>query len=87
MVTGTCPNDPGCISSFFFNSSTLCFTCNTQGNWNFIPDDKSKKCTCQKGFYFNSLSETCISRCGDGIKVFEEDCDDDNLISGDGCTN
>ena len=29
----------------------------------------------------------CVSRCGDGLIVLAEECDDFNLIDGDGCSS
>jgi proprotein convertase subtilisin/kexin type 5 len=40
---------------------------------------------CTNGYYANASASQCISRCGDGIKVDSEDCDDGNNIDGDGC--
>ncbi len=53
---------------------------------NFEFSIKIKKCVCQKGFTFNTSDDTCMGKCGDGIKVASEDCDDGNLNFGDGCS-
>ncbi|KAM3127348.1 hypothetical protein pb186bvf_020548 [Paramecium bursaria] len=51
---------------------------------NIIP--QNGKCfNCQTGFY--QVGYICQSECGDGIKTYEEECDDGNLQNGDGCSN
>lgn len=44
---------------------------------------------CHSGWVPNSLTspETWIEICGDGLKVGSEKCDDENTLSGDGCTS
>ncbi|CAI2385601.1 unnamed protein product [Moneuplotes crassus] len=47
-------------------------------------------CTqCAAGFYQDDPTnpENCISRCGDGLEVGTEKCDDNNIMSGDGCAH
>uniref|UniRef100_A0A6B2KX99 PARP catalytic domain-containing protein n=1 Tax=Arcella intermedia TaxID=1963864 RepID=A0A6B2KX99_9EUKA len=44
-------------------------------------------CTCyQKGWTKNPITNLCESTCGDGIIVDNEECDDNNTLSGDGCS-
>ncbi|CAK74180.1 unnamed protein product (macronuclear) [Paramecium tetraurelia] len=40
---------------------------------------------CEHGYYFNYYNNACESQCGDGIIVYDEDCEDDNYIEFDGC--
>ena len=40
-----------------------------------------------KGFYYDHQSEECQPICGDGLKISPEECDDSNLVIGDGCDN
>ncbi len=44
---------------------------------------------CTGGSYKSSASDTCsvFSQCGDGIVSGTEECDDGNVINGDGCSN
>ncbi|CAI2376582.1 unnamed protein product [Moneuplotes crassus] len=44
---------------------------------------------CQPGFYQNDAAnpETCVTRCGDGLKAGSEKCDDGNTQNGDGCSS
>ncbi|CAD8144613.1 unnamed protein product [Paramecium pentaurelia] len=46
-----------------------------------------KKCAfCEEtqGLYTNK--QKCVSKCGDGIKIYDEQCDDGNIINKDGCS-
>jgi cysteine-rich repeat protein len=29
----------------------------------------------------------CVATCGDGITVWQEECDDGNVVDGDGCSS
>ncbi|KAM3137487.1 hypothetical protein pb186bvf_010460 [Paramecium bursaria] len=43
------------------------------------------KCNnCENGYYYGD--NQCLSRCGDAIKTIDEQCDDGNTQSRDGCT-
>ncbi|CAD8205816.1 unnamed protein product [Paramecium pentaurelia] len=69
--------------------SINCLECMDQAN-NCIsckfPQQKNQKCQlCQSGYYADEINGTCLNKCGDYIKVNEEECDDGNLIKGDGC--
>ncbi|CAD8148167.1 unnamed protein product [Paramecium octaurelia] len=41
--------------------------------------------TCFTGYYL--INDMCYSQCGDGIMTDLEECDDGNLLNGDGCDN
>ena len=41
----------------------------------------------ENGFYCNTVGESCVTECGDGIKAVTEDCDDNNTNSNDGCSS
>ncbi|CAK70472.1 unnamed protein product (macronuclear) [Paramecium tetraurelia] len=40
---------------------------------------------CEHGYYLNYYINACESQCGDGIIVYDEDCEDNNYIEFDGC--
>ncbi|KAM3145899.1 hypothetical protein pb186bvf_001877 [Paramecium bursaria] len=51
-----------------------------------IQPDEFQRCSrCDQGFY--EQNEECVSQCGDGIKTDDEQCDDGNTSSSDGCSN
>ncbi|CAD8213269.1 unnamed protein product [Paramecium pentaurelia] len=51
-----------------------------------FPQQKNNKCQlCESGYYADEINGTCLNKCGDQIKVNEEQCDDGNLIKDDGC--
>jgi large repetitive protein len=65
-------------------SQETCLTCPA----NAISPTRSTKaedCVCTLGYY-GPPGGPCIPKCGDGLKVEEEGCDDSNLKSGDGCS-
>jgi cysteine-rich repeat protein len=47
--------------------------------------------TCNNGWYVNftvgNNYSTCETKCGDGILVGSEQCDDGNNVDGDGCNS
>ncbi|KAM3134120.1 hypothetical protein pb186bvf_013741 [Paramecium bursaria] len=57
-----------------------CLNCALQQQF---PDINSRCQGCDQGYYLKQ--DKCIQICSDGIKTDQEDCDDGNLISGDGC--
>ncbi|CAI2364405.1 unnamed protein product [Moneuplotes crassus] len=42
---------------------------------------------CPQGFPPNSARTSCEPLCGDGLRVKNEECDDGNLVDGDGCNS
>ncbi|CAD8130512.1 unnamed protein product [Paramecium sonneborni] len=58
-----------------------CLSCKFQQNQN----GKCSKCESEQGYFFNVLDKYCQPICGDQIKVYNEQCDDGNIIDGDGC--
>ncbi|MBN1609987.1 MAG: DUF4215 domain-containing protein [Polyangiaceae bacterium] len=45
------------------------------------------RCTCNEGYLRdNDDDKVCVVRCGDGIVLEDEECDDGNTYSGDGCS-
>lgn len=44
-------------------------------------------CSSLPGMRFQEESNVCIPISGDGIKIEPEECDDGNLIGGDGCSS
>lgn len=42
--------------------------------------------TCVTGYVVDS-SNTCVTKCGDGIIIGAEQCDDNNTADGDGCSS
>lgn len=39
------------------------------------------------GYYIDEQNSKCYSKCGDGIKTKEEECDDGNNLKYDGCNS
>ena len=45
------------------------------------------QCECAEGFHTDDPTHPCaITRCGDGFSTSDEECDDGNVIDGDGCS-
>ena len=47
---------------------------------------KDDECLCRDGYVWDGGLLGCVSVCGDGVKVGGEDCDDGNVVDGDGCS-
>ena len=70
------PND-GCSSNCTVEPGYICCT-------------TSKKCTCKIiiNDVLDNLTSNCSTMCGDGETAYlKEECDDDNVVSGDGCSS
>ncbi|CAD8198174.1 unnamed protein product [Paramecium octaurelia] len=63
------------------DSSSNCLSCR------FVQNDQKqcKLCESMDGYYSDYKNNLCYSKCGDGIKSKEEECDDGNIIDFDGC--
>jgi cysteine-rich repeat protein len=67
------------------NGSVICLSCNVSAGFAATPNSQGK-CNCMAKYQF--LVSTCVEICGDGYlmsKTYE--CDDGNLIDGDGCSS
>jgi cysteine-rich repeat protein len=88
---GYCMLEAGCMSVKEINfSEQICLSC--RDYLNFVYEASSHQCICEKGFEMSMVmieaEKKCISVCGDGILISnEEECDDGNLDSYDGCSN
>jgi cysteine-rich repeat protein len=60
-----------------------CYWCNIGSGFQGTPDSNGD-CICESYLALNGYE--CKPVCGDGFLVTPEDCDDGNLISGDGCS-
>ena len=81
MITRHCTNVIGCISTALLNNQAVCVACDLYKRLQLV----NLICECTSGFYMESVGQ-CLEICGDG-KVFYEQCDDNNTISGDGCSS
>jgi cysteine-rich repeat protein len=70
----------GCASAYRFGTTTACLACNTTQHFQY----SNGICSCQLGYA--TSGSTCLVICGDGRKL-TEDCDDGNVVSGDGCSS
>lgn len=77
-VAGLC-SVPGCSSAIRF-TNTVCLACSTINHFRLV----GTNCTCMLGY--TQTANACIVTCGDGL-VLNENCDDGNVISGDGCSS
>ncbi|CAD8200347.1 unnamed protein product [Paramecium octaurelia] len=86
-----------CIDGYFITKNNQCercdqscLTCVTRyDNCTscVLYDTNHTKCVmCQIDKGYQILDNSCVSICGDGLKVDKEGCDDGNDKSGDGCT-
>ena len=60
----------------------ICAFCNVIQK--FELDKTTHSCSCSEGYSLDV--ETCLETCGDG-RVIEAECDDGNLVNGDGCSS
>ncbi|CAD8117276.1 unnamed protein product [Paramecium primaurelia] len=63
------------------NSASNCTSCRFKQNI----QGQCVKCEDIVGLYSNFENNTCYSKCGDGIMSVDEECDDSNILNGDGC--
>ncbi|CAD8107684.1 unnamed protein product [Paramecium sonneborni] len=63
------------------DSSSNCQTCRIVQKDN----NECKLCESNGGYYTDFYNNLCFTKCGDGIKSKDEECDDGNLIDFDGC--
>ena len=82
LVTGVCTTINGCINATNLLGTIYCQACNTTANYQL----SGSTCICQSGYYFGVFGN-CNSQCGDGIITSNENCDDANTASGDGCSS
>lgn len=79
FVSGFC-SVSGCSSAYRFSTATVCLSCNTTNNFYY----SGSNCACVVGY--QQMGINCQVICGDGL-VLTEQCDDGNVISGDGCSS
>ncbi|CAK90738.1 unnamed protein product (macronuclear) [Paramecium tetraurelia] len=85
-----------CIDGYYLNNDYACIQCSdecskcessqnncTQCKFNKLSTDKCLNCSQEQGFV--QIDDECFSICGDGIRTFQEFCDDGNQLIGDGC--
>ncbi|CAK55844.1 unnamed protein product (macronuclear) [Paramecium tetraurelia] len=85
-----------CIDGYYINHDFACIqcseecqTCESQQNncikCRFSNSNTEECLTCSQEHGFTNIDNQCLSICGDGIRTFQEFCDDGNLLNGDGC--
>ncbi|CAD8136694.1 unnamed protein product [Paramecium pentaurelia] len=85
-----------CIDGYYLNNdfecaqcSYQCQTCESQQNnciqCKFYNPNTQKCLICSLDYGFIHIDNQCLSVCGDGIRTYQELCDDGNQINGDGC--
>ncbi|CAD8107915.1 unnamed protein product [Paramecium sonneborni] len=81
---------------FLFNSNCAkctekCLTCKTSASncitCRFLSNKLGECQLCEQlnGYYTDQINNKCYSKCGDQFKSQDEECDDGNLLPGDGC--
>jgi cysteine-rich repeat protein len=73
-----------CDYGFFINAMNICEQCKAQGCVNCL--SQTQCIECDTSLYYLAANVTCDDTCGDGFKIYVE-CDDGNLVNGDGCSN
>ncbi len=77
----TCISGTTCPTGYYINSQT-CNSCLAQC----LTCTGPSTCTsCVTGYYLSASK--CLLKCGDGTRQDNEECDDGNGVSGDGCSN
>ncbi|CAK94680.1 unnamed protein product (macronuclear) [Paramecium tetraurelia] len=86
-----------CKDGFFILQSKCakcadkCLTCDTSASncksCRYLKNDlgECQLCESKIGYYSDQINNQCYSKCGDSFKAVTEDCDDGNLLAGDGC--
>ncbi|CAD8053041.1 unnamed protein product [Paramecium primaurelia] len=75
------------VNSFCYICDDNCVTCRDDSSLcTSCYRDDCQKCEDIPGLYTDHQIKKCMPICGDGIKIqFYEQCDDGNIIDGDGC--
>jgi proprotein convertase subtilisin/kexin type 5 len=73
-----------CDYGFFINDMNICEQCTATGCLNCL--NQAQCIECDTSLYYLAPNATCDDKCGDGFKIYV-DCDDGNLIDGDGCSS
>lgn len=82
-ITNTCTTIIGCISSHYIDNILKCLACDTTKNFRY----ENNACPCFIGYKLLPNALICTPVCGDGKKLSIEQCDDGNILSGDGCSS
>ncbi|CAD8148757.1 unnamed protein product [Paramecium pentaurelia] len=85
-----------CKDGYYLNNDYACSQCSdeclkcelqqnncTQCKFNTLSNEKCLNCSQEQGFI--QIDNQCFSVCGDGIRTYQEYCDDGNQLNGDGC--
>eukprot|EP01006_Ploeotia_vitrea_P017807 TRINITY_DN49039_c0_g2_i1.p1 TRINITY_DN49039_c0_g2~~TRINITY_DN49039_c0_g2_i1.p1 ORF type:complete len:643 (-),score=55.44 TRINITY_DN49039_c0_g2_i1:954-2882(-) len=84
---GNTADGDGCNSSCQDESSQPCGTdCRRDSNLECVSTDGiNHSCQCMQGHEL--VNGICTAKCGDGLLLLSEECDDGNTNSNDGCSN
>lgn len=86
LINGICNTAVGCITPFLRSDGTIaCAACNASSMFTLSPVNPSE-CTCKNGYEL--VEGICVEICGDGLFLSsgKHECDDGNLVNGDGCS-
>jgi cysteine-rich repeat protein len=75
-----CTTVVGCTSVTLVNNQSRCIACNAAKHFSLFGT------TCIFAPHYSFTGSDCIEICGDGF-VINAECDDGNLIDGDGCSS